>query len=43
MTPASGGGKLKQIYLQSFRPESVFISSFSRTDPLGIKTLLSEN
>jgi predicted RND superfamily exporter protein len=32
--------KLKQIYLQSFRPESVFMSSFSRSDPLGIKTLL---
>ena len=32
--------KLKQIYLQSFRPESVFTSSLSRTDPLGIKTLL---
>ncbi len=32
--------KLKQIYLQTFRPESVFTSSLSRTDPLGIKTLL---
>ncbi len=32
--------KLKQVYLQSFRPESIFTSSFSRTDPLGIKTLL---
>ncbi len=32
--------KLKQVYLQSFRPESVFTSSFSRTDPLGIKALL---
>jgi predicted exporter len=30
--------KLKQIYLQTFRPESIFTSSFSRTDPLGIKT-----
>jgi len=32
--------KLKQVYLQSFRPESIFTSSLSRTDPLGIKTLL---
>ena len=32
--------KLKQIYLQSFRPDSVFTSSLSRTDPLGIKALL---
>jgi predicted RND superfamily exporter protein len=32
--------KLKQIYLQTFRPESVFTASLSRTDPLGIKTVL---
>ncbi len=32
--------KLKQVYLQSFRPESIFTSSLSRTDPLGIKALL---
>lgn len=32
--------KLKNIYLQSFRPESIFTSSLSRTDPLGIKMLL---
>ncbi len=32
--------KLKQIYLQTFRPESVFTASLSRTDPLSIKTLL---
>jgi len=32
--------KLKQIYLRTFRPESIFTSSFSRTDPLGIKTQL---
>ncbi len=32
--------KLKQVYLQSFRPESIFTSSFSRTDPLGIKALV---
>ncbi len=32
--------KLKQIYLRSFRPESVFTSSFSRADPLDIRTLL---
>lgn len=32
--------KLKQVYLQSFRPESIFTSSLARTDPLGIKMLL---
>lgn len=40
MTGPSVDAKLKQIYLQTFRPESVFTSSLSRTDPLGIKTLL---
>ncbi len=32
--------KLRSIYRQSLRPESVFMSSLSRTDPLGIKMLL---
>ncbi len=32
--------QLKKIYLQSFRPESIFMSSLSRTDPLDIKMLL---
>ncbi len=32
--------QLKKIYLQSFRPESIFMSSLSRTDPLDIKLLL---
>jgi uncharacterized protein len=34
--------KLRDIYLQSFRPESIFTSSLSRGDPLGIKLLLLE-
>ena len=32
--------KMQAIYRQSLRPESVFMSSLSRTDPLGIKVLL---
>jgi predicted exporter len=32
--------KMKQLYLQSFRPESIFTSGFSRTDPLNIKAFL---
>lgn len=40
ITPPAVAAKLKQIYLQSFRPESIFTASFSRTDPLGIKSLL---
>ena len=34
--------KMRGIYLQSMRPESVFTSSLSRSDPLGIKLLLLE-
>lgn len=34
--------KMRGIYLQSMRPESVFTSSLSRSDPLGIKMLLLE-
>ena len=32
--------KMRAIYRQSLRPESIFMSSLSRTDPLGIKVLL---
>lgn len=34
--------KVKGIYLQSLRPESIFMSSLSRSDPLGIKLLFLE-
>jgi predicted exporter len=34
--------KMRGIYMQSMRPESVFTSSMSRSDPLGIKMLLLE-
>ena len=40
ITGPSVEAKLRQIYLQTFRPESVFTASLSRTDPLGIKTQL---
>jgi len=32
--------KMRGIYRQSLRPESIFMSSFARTDPIGIKFLL---
>jgi predicted exporter len=32
--------KMREIYRQSLRPESIFMSSLSRMDPLGIKVLL---
>jgi predicted RND superfamily exporter protein len=32
--------KMKAIYRQSLRPESIFMTSLSRTDPLGIKLLI---
>ena len=32
--------KMGAIYRQSLRPESIFMTSLSRTDPLGIKVLL---
>ena len=32
--------KMRGIFLQSLRPESIFMSSLSRSDPLGIKMLL---
>ena len=34
--------KMRNIYLQSMRPESVFTSSLSRSDPLDIKMLILE-
>jgi predicted exporter len=40
ITPSVVSKKLKQVYLQAFRPESIFTSSLSRTDPLGVKMLL---
>jgi predicted exporter len=39
---ATVSGKMRGVYLQSLRPESVFTSSLSRSDPLGIKMLLLE-
>jgi predicted exporter len=42
ITPETVSGKLRSIYLQSLRPESIFTSSLSRSDPLGIKLLLLE-
>jgi predicted exporter len=42
INPESVSRKMRGIYLQSMRPESVFTSSMSRLDPLGIKTLLLE-
>jgi len=32
--------KMRGIYRQSLRPESIFMSSLARTDPIGIKLLL---
>jgi uncharacterized protein len=32
--------KMREIYRQSLRPESIFMTSLSRADPLGIKLLL---
>jgi uncharacterized protein len=32
--------KMRGIYRQSLRPESIFMSSLARTDPMGIKLLL---
>lgn len=34
--------KMRGVFLQSLRPESIFMSSLSRSDPLGIKLLLLE-
>ncbi len=40
LTPKAVSEKMQAIYRQSLRPESVFMTSLSRTDPLSIKTLL---
>ena len=40
LTPKAVSEKMQAIYLQSLRPESVFMTSLSRTDPLSIKTRL---
>ncbi len=37
---SSVDAKMRTIFRQSMRPESIFLSSLSRTDPLGIKTFL---
>lgn len=42
INPQTVAAKMRGIYLQSMRPESVFTSSLSRSDPLGIKMLLLE-
>lgn len=39
LTPATVDKKLRAIYLQALRPESVMMSSLSRSDPLGVKLL----
>lgn len=42
INPETVSRKLRSIYLQSLRPESIFTTSLSRSDPLGIKLLLLE-
>jgi uncharacterized protein len=42
INPETVSRKLRGIYLGSLRPESIFTSSLSRSDPLGIKQLLLE-
>lgn len=42
INPETVARKMRGVYLQSMRPESVFTSSLSRSDPLGIKMLLLE-
>lgn len=42
LNPATVSEKLSGIYRQSLRPESIFMASMARTDPLGIKLLLME-
>ena len=39
LTPEEVSRKLRTVYLQALRPESVMMSSLSRSDPLGIKLL----
>jgi len=40
LTPQAVAERMQAIYRQSLRPESMFSSSLSRTDPLGIRMLL---
>lgn len=42
INPQFVAGKMRSIYMQSMRPESVFTSSLSRSDPLDIKMLIFE-
>jgi predicted exporter len=42
LTPVMVEQKLGSIYRQSLRPESIFMASLARTDPLGIKLLLMD-
>lgn len=42
LTQAAVAEKLGGIYRQSLRPESIFMASLARTDPLGIKLLLMD-
>jgi predicted exporter len=42
LTPEGVERKLGSIYRQSLRPESIFMASLARTDPLGIKLLLMD-
>jgi uncharacterized protein len=40
ISPPMVAEKIRAVYRQSMRPESIFMSSLSRADPLGIKMLL---
>jgi len=42
INPASVSDKLKSIYIQSLKPESVFMTPLYRSDPLGINFILME-
>ena len=40
--PRAVAARMRGVYLQSMRPESVFTSSLSRSDPLGMQALLMD-
>ncbi|OGW25118.1 MAG: hypothetical protein A2X59_13310 [Nitrospirae bacterium GWC2_42_7] len=42
INPVSVSDKLKRIYIQSLKPESVFMTPLYRSDPLGINFILME-
>ncbi|TLM65519.1 MAG: hypothetical protein FDZ69_09620 [Deltaproteobacteria bacterium] len=42
LTPETVEAKLRAIYRQALRPESVMMSSLSRSDPLGVKLLFMD-